>query len=96
MNILVAYDVNTETSEGKQRLRKVANICLAHGQRVQKSVFECVLTDVQLEKLKHQLTQCIHPQEDNLRIYRLSQPRERYLWTYGVQNDIDFSGPLIV
>ena len=95
MDVLVTYDVNTETNEGKRRLRKVAEVCLAYGQRVQKSVFECSLNEMQLEKLKHRLLQCISEQEDSLRIYRLSQPRERYLWTYGLQYEIDFGSPLI-
>jgi CRISPR-associated protein Cas2 len=95
MDVLVTYDVNTETNEGKRRLRKVAEACLAYGQRVQKSVFECSLNEMQLEKLKHRLLQCISEQEDSLRIYRLSQPRERYLWTYGLQYEIDFGSPLI-
>ena len=96
MVILVAYDVSTETSDGQRRLRKVAETCLAYGQRVQKSVFECTLTEMQMEKFKHLLLQCINEQEDSLRIYRLPQPRERYLWTFGIQHEIDFSGPLIV
>ena len=95
MDVLVTYDVSTETNEGKRRLRHVAEACLAYGQRVQKSVFECSLNEMQLEKLKHRLLQCISEQEDSLRIYRLSQPRERYLWTYGRQHEIDFEAPLI-
>ncbi len=96
MVILIAYDVSTETSEGQRRLRKVAETCLAYGQRVQKSVFECTLTEMQLEQLKHLLLQCMDEKEDSLRIYRLPHSRERYLWTFGVQHEIDFSGPLIV
>ena len=95
MDILVTYDVSTETNEGKRRLRKVAEACLAYGQRVQKSVFECSLNEMQLETLKRRLLQCVSEQEDSLRIYRLSQPRERYLWTYGLQHEIDFDAPLI-
>lgn len=96
MDLLVAYDVNTETNEGKRRLRKVAEVCLAYGQRVQKSVFECSLNEMQIISFKHRLLQCIDEQEDSLRIYRLPQPRERYLWTYGIQQEIDYNGPLIV
>ena len=96
MDVLVAYDVNTETAEGRKRLRKVAEACLAFGQRVQKSVFECSLSEMQLEALRHRLLQCIDAERDSLRIYRLPQPRGRYLWTYGVQHEIDYRGPLIV
>ncbi|MBV9613907.1 MAG: CRISPR-associated endonuclease Cas2 [Chloroflexi bacterium] len=95
MDILVTYDVSTETNEGKRRLRKVAEACLAYGQRVQKSVFECSLNEMQLEKLKHRLLQCMSEQEDSLRIYRMTQSRERYLWTFGLQHDIDYDAPLI-
>jgi CRISPR-associated protein Cas2 len=95
MDILVTYDVSTETTEGKRRLRKVAEVCLAYGQRVQKSVFECSLNEMQLEQLKHRLRQCVSEQEDSLRIYRMTQSRERYLWTYGLQHAIDYDAPLI-
>jgi CRISPR-associated protein Cas2 len=95
MDILVTYDVSTETAEGKRRLRKVAEACLAYGQRVQKSVFECSLNEMQLVQLKHRLLQCMNEQEDSLRIYRITQSRERYLWTFGQQHDIDYDAPLI-
>ncbi len=56
MEVLVAYDVATDTAAGRRRLRQVAKVCEAHGQRVQKSVFECVLNDAQLELLVHRLS----------------------------------------
>lgn len=95
MNILVTYDVSTETTEGRRRLRKVAEVCLAYGQRVQKSVFECSLNEMQFEQLRQRLLQCINEQEDSLRVYRMTQPKERYLWTVGLQYDIDFKAPLV-
>lgn len=95
MDILVTYDVSTETNEGKRRLRKVAEACLAYGQRVQKSVFECSLNEMQLEQLKHRLLQSMSEEEDSLRIYRMSQARSRYLWTFGIQHDVDYDAPLI-
>jgi CRISPR-associated protein Cas2 len=95
MDILVTYDVSTETGDGKRRLRKVAEACLAYGQRVQKSVFECSLNEMQLEQLKHRLLHCVNEREDSLRIYKMAQSRERYLWTYGLQHDIDYDAPLI-
>lgn len=96
MDVLVTYDVAVETPTGQRRLRKVAEACLAYGQRVQQSVFECSLTEFQLELLKHRLLECIDDQQDSLRIYRLPQPRQKYLWTYGVQHEVDYHGPLIV
>lgn len=96
MDILVTYDVATDTSSGQRRLRKVADACMAYGQRVQKSVFECSLNEMQLDLLKRRLLSVMDEANDSLRIYRLSQDRDRYLWTFGVKRDIDYSGPLIV
>jgi len=96
MRILVTYDVSTETPAGRKRLRKVALVCLAFGQRVQRSVFECTLTATQLADFEHRLIQAINEQEDSLRIYRLREDRDQYLKTYGVTHDIDFDAPLIV
>jgi len=96
VDILVTYDVSTESAQGRRRLRKVAEACLAYGQRVQKSVFECSLTQIQFEALTHRLLACIDEKEDSLRIYRLPHERDRYLRSYGVRHEIDFSGPLIV
>lgn len=92
--ILVAYDISTKTPEGIKRLRDIAVICLGYGQSVQKSLFECNLTEVQFEDFKHLLLDCIEEQEDNLRIYRLSSFGE--IWIYGVQSEIDLSGPLVL
>lgn len=90
MQILVCYDIATDTREGRKRLRKVARTCLDHGQRVQKSVFECSVTPVQYEQLLHRLLGCINIDEDSLRIYRLREPKERYVQEYGVNKSVDF------
>jgi CRISPR-associated protein Cas2 len=71
MEVLVFYDVATETAVGRRRLRRVAQICLDYGQRVQKSVFECSINEMQYEQLRDRLLKCIDTEEDNLRIYRL-------------------------
>ena len=96
LEVLVAYDVSTETKEGKRRLRQVANICLGYGQRVQYSVFECRVTPAQLEELEDRLRQAIDEGEDSLRLYRLPGPRERYLRVYGQPPPHDFREPMIV
>ena len=96
MEVLIAYDVATETPGGQRRLRRVAKLCVAHGQRVQKSVFECTLTEVQLEGLLHHLLEVIDDEDDSLRVYRLREPRERYVRIYGVRPGVDFNAPLIV
>jgi CRISPR-associated protein Cas2 len=96
VEVLVAYDVSTETPEGRVRLRRVAQLCEAFGQRVQKSVFECALNEAQLEQLIHRLVRTIEPREDSLRIYRLREPRDQYLRVLGRDLDHDFRDPLIV
>jgi CRISPR-associated protein Cas2 len=96
VDILVAYDVATDTPAGRKRLRKVAEACVAYGQRVQKSVFECTLNEMQVALLQHRLLSIIDESQDSLRMYQLRQPRDRYLWTYGVQHEVDYGGPLIV
>lgn len=96
MLIIVAYDVSTETPEGRRRLRRVAKVCVATGQRVQKSVFECQVDEMQLEALERALLAEINLKEDNLRFYRITEPREMRVKQYGVFRSIDFEGPLLV
>jgi CRISPR-associated protein Cas2 len=96
MNIIVTYDVNTETKEGRRRLHKVAVICKNFGQRVQKSVFECSVSDAQMEKFRKSLTDIIDTQKDSLRIYRLVGPRENFVEVFGRDAFIDFEQPLVV
>ena len=71
MLVLITYDVSTANAEGKRRLRQVARKCVAHGQRVQNSVFECSLDAGQLRMLQAELTALIDPKTDSLRFYSL-------------------------
>ena len=71
MLVLITYDVNTETAAGRKRLRKVAKKCVDHGQRVQNSVFECLLDAAQYAILKAELAKLIDPEVDSLRFYQL-------------------------
>ena len=96
MLIIVTYDVSTETREGRKRLRRVAKICEGIGQRVQKSVFECRVDLVQYEELERRLLAEIEQKEDNLRLYRLTEPTELYVKEYGIFRAVNFEGPLIV
>ncbi len=96
MEILVAYDVSTETPEGQRRLRKVARVCLDFGQRVQKSVFECSVSDMAYERMKQRLLRCIDEEQDSLRIYKLHGPKEGVVEHFGVTIAVDFHGPLVV
>jgi CRISPR-associated protein Cas2 len=95
VELLVAYDVATDTKEGRRRLRRVANVCVAHGQRVQKSVFECVLTETQAERFTYKLLKEIEPSQDSLRVYRLREPRQQYTQVFGAEPPVDFSSTLI-
>ncbi len=95
MEILVAYDVSTESAAGRARLRKVAKTCEGFGQRVQKSVFECVLSEAQLLQLEHRLQRVIDTEIDSLRIYRLREPRDRYVRVLGRDVAHDIHDPII-
>ena len=92
----MTYDVSTETREGRRRLRRVARICEGTGQRVQKSVFECKVNLMQYEELERRLLAEIDEKEDNLRLYRLTEPVDLYVKEYGKFKAVDFDGSLIV
>lgn len=96
MLIIATYDVSTETPAGRRRLRRVAKVCERVGQRVQKSVFECRVDQVQYEELERALLAEIDLAEDNLRFYRLTEPHEPRVKQYGVFRSVDFDGPLVV
>ena len=96
MLIIVCYDVNTETREGRRRLRRVAKMCEGIGQRVQKSVFECRVDRMQYEDLERRLLDEINDKEDNLRLYRLAEGRGCEVKEHGFFRATDFDGPLVV
>ena len=73
MMVLVTYDVETSSDGGTKRLRRVAKICKDYGQRVQNSVFECVINSAQLVSLKAKLVKEIDKERDSLRFYRLGK-----------------------
>ena len=95
MLILVAYDVSTETAEGRRRLRRVARVCQDYGQRVQKSVFECKVDAVTYAMMEQRLLEEIDVTEDNLRFYRLNEPLEEHVRGFGRFKAVDFDGPLM-
>ncbi len=96
MQILVAYDVNTETAGGRRRLRRVAQACLNVGQRVQKSVFECMVNEAQYEEFLRRVLDEINVAQDSLRVYRLMEPKERYTREFGTKRAVDFESPLVI
>jgi CRISPR-associated protein Cas2 len=96
MTVLVAYDVSTEDAAGRRRLRRVAQQCTNFGQRVQKSVFECQVNDMEYERMVHALVKIIHKEEDSLRIYRLMEPLEKHIRVFGWDKKVNFNQPLVV
>jgi CRISPR-associated protein Cas2 len=95
MLMLVAYDVSTETTEGRRRLRRVARICLDFGQRVQNSVFECEVAPAQWTALRARLVDEIDPAVDSLRFYRLGADGHRRVEHVGAKPVLDLDGALI-
>jgi CRISPR-associated protein Cas2 len=96
MLVLVTYDVATTTPEGRRRLRKVAIACKNYGQRVQKSVFECLVGPEQQVLLRESLLTIIDKKEDSLRFYPLDENVRNKVEHYGINEPLDFEGPLIV
>lgn len=95
MLVIVCYDVNTETREGRRRLRRVAKICESIGQRVQKSVFECQVDRAQFEMLERNLIAEIKAVEDNLRFYRIPDLKGYEVREHGCFRATDFDAPLV-
>lgn len=96
MLVLITYDVNTTTPDGKRRLRSVAKKCVAHGTRVQNSVFECVLDNSQYKLFKHELEQTIDTNHDSLRFYVLGNRYENKVTHIGAKETYKIEGELIL
>jgi len=95
MMVLVTYDVNTETNSGKKRLRKVAKLCQNIGQRVQNSVFECIIDTAQLKILQSKLEKTIDIEKDSLRYYYLGDEWRKRVEHIGAKVSLDLEGTLI-
>lgn len=96
MMVLVSYDVATSDLTGAKRLRKVAKICTNHGQRVQYSVFECIVDPAQWVAMRQQLLKVIDETKDSLRFYFLGANWRRKVEHVGAKQTIDQEGPLIL
>jgi len=96
MWIVVCYDVNTETRAGRKRLRRVAQVCKNFGQRVQKSVFECQVDEMKYEDLRRKLLKEVKLEMDNLRLYRLTEPRDQRVEEYGAIRTVFFDEETLV
>ena len=96
MFVLVTYDVNTEDASGRKRLRKVAKACERHGQRVQNSVFECILDAGQCKLLKSELENIIDKEKDSLRFYYLGNKYQTKVEKFGKIQAYEPEGILIL
>lgn len=95
MMVIVSYDVSTTTPKGRRRLRRVAKICLDFGQRVQNSVFECLVDPTQWTLLRQRLLQEYDETEDSLRFYFLGANWKGRVEHFGIKTVLDLDGPLI-
>ncbi|TCI56157.1 MULTISPECIES: CRISPR-associated endonuclease Cas2 [unclassified Exiguobacterium] len=95
MLVLVTYDVNTISPGGTKRLRQVAKVCQQYGQRVQNSVFECIVDQTEFTTLKLRLQEIVDVDRDSLRFYRLGNQHVSKVEHYGVKESLDLEGPLI-
>ncbi len=96
MMVLVSYDVSTSDDGGQRRLRRVAKICKNYGQRVQYSVFECIVDPAQWTLLRKKLEDQIDPSKDSLRYYFLGANWQKRVEHTGAKPTFDQEGPLII
>lgn len=96
MLVLITYDVNTETAAGKKRLRQVAKQCVNYGQRVQNSVFECILDSAKSKEVQHILERIIDKEKDSLRFYFLGNNYENKVKHIGAKKSFNVEGTLII
>lgn len=96
MLVLITYDVNTQTAEGRARLRKVAKQCVNYGQRVQNSVFECVMDAAKTREVKEKLVKIIDKEKDSLRFYYLGNNYKNKVEHIGAKESYDIEALLIL
>ena len=96
MLVLITYDVNTQTSAGRKRLRQVAKQCINYGQRVQNSVFECHMDAALFRSVQQKLISLIDPETDSLRFYYLGNQYKKKVEHIGAKASFDVNDPLIL
>ena len=96
MLVLITYDVNTQTASGRKRLRKVARECVNYGQRVQNSVFECVMDSAKCRQVKDILEKIIDKEKDSIRFYYLGDNYKNKIEHIGAKESYDVEAPLIL
>nr|WP_243896279.1 CRISPR-associated endonuclease Cas2 [Paenibacillus sp. F411] len=94
--LIITYDVSTKSSAGQKRLRQVSKICQNYGQRVQNSVFECLVDAAEFTALRYKLIEVIDQKQDSLRFYQLGNQYKNKVEHIGVKESIDLEGPLII
>ena len=96
MLVLITYDVNTEDADGRKRLRKISKQCVNYGQRVQNSVFECLLDAGQCRLLQAELLKIMDESRDSLRFYYLGNKYQTKIEHFGIKETYDPEGVLMV
>lgn len=96
MMVLITYDVNTGSAVGRKRLRQIAKQCVNYGQRVQNSVFECVLDATQCKQLQQKLLGLMDPETDSLRFYYLGNHYQTKIEHFGAKSTYEPEGVLMV
>lgn len=96
MLVLITYDVNTQDAAGHRRLSKIAKQCVNYGQRVQNSVFECLLDAAQAKQLQHKLLSLMDEEKDSLRFYYLGNRYEKKIEHFGVKVGYEPEGVLMI
>ena len=96
MLVLITYDVNTQDAAGRRRLRQIARQCVNYGQRVQNSVFECMLDPAQCRTLQAKLCALMDSETDSLRYYYLGSRYEKKIEHFGCKQTYLPEEPLIL
>lgn len=94
--VLITYDVNTEDAAGRKRLRQIAKQCVNYGQRVQNSVFECVVDAAQCRQLQNRLLHIMDEEKDSLRFYYLGNQYRTKIEHFGTKQTYEAEGVLII
>ncbi len=96
MLVLITYDVNTQDAAGVKRLNKIAKLCVKYGQRVQNSVFECLIENYEYKALQNELLQIADLSKDSLRFYNLGQKYSTKIEHFGAKETYEPEGSLII
>ena len=96
MLVVITYDVNTEDAKGRKRLRMIAKQCVNYGQRVQNSVFECLLDPGQCKQLQNTLLEIMDKNKDSIRFYYLGSKYQTRIEHFGVKETYEPEGVLMI